>query len=533
MENAGALIRVSTPGQLDNTSPDTQLTAIKRVAEQHGFMIDPLHIWIIAESGKKTYSERLGFELVESTASHKEISRLYVFNVKRLARNVLSGLIFINKMMELSCDIYSVENNQLLNTNDMSTIMNLMFSQYDGQSITRQTYQGLKDKVRAGIFSGGIVAYGYYLDPRTKKLEINEEEAKVVRLIYRLCVDEHMSSPKIADYLNATHVPTKFQLMPNPEGKRRETTGKWRYGRIRNMIINTSYRGFWEWGKRSKKPDHELIGNTCPAIVSEDTWYSAQKVLRSNRLFKPTGIKNKYLLRGLIKCVYCKHNYCGYYSKLYNGTTRRYYKCNGRTQMKRMNEQACDSPTFNADELEDIVWTDILDYCRRPESIVANIRKQRDEIDVKRISKELKEIEKENKNLEIKKDNLLDLALGSTRFSKQKLDEKAEEIDNEITLLMNRKNRLQQELGKSNQINENIIQFELWLSQMQTRIEHATWEEKREAVVYLVERIEASWEIVDDKEHPHVEIFYRFQRPDSISQDSVIMNLTDRGSWLR
>ncbi len=97
------------------------------------------------------------------------------------------------------------------------------------------------------------------------------------------------------------------------KGKRKQrTTGVWRAGRVRNLIVSTTYKGDHGYGKRSRKKDREVILRKVPAIVTGKMWNQAQETLRKNFLFASRNNKtNRYLLRGLIKCELCGLTYSG------------------------------------------------------------------------------------------------------------------------------------------------------------------------------------------------------------------------------
>lgn len=60
--------------------------------------------------------------------------------------------------------------------------------------------------VKSGQYSGGIIAYGYRLNPDTKRLEIENNEAEVVRQIFEWCVEERISCVQIAERLNTLDI---------------------------------------------------------------------------------------------------------------------------------------------------------------------------------------------------------------------------------------------------------------------------------------------------------------------------------------
>lgn len=51
-----------------------------------------------------------------------------------------------------------------------------------------------------------------------------------------------------------------------------------------------------------KDSGRPIISRAVPAIVTEQIWRKAQATVKSHQLFSVSGAKNKYLLRGTIKC---------------------------------------------------------------------------------------------------------------------------------------------------------------------------------------------------------------------------------------
>src|SRR5690606_37009770 len=112
---------------------------------------------------------------------------------------------------------------------------------------------------------------------------------------------QRYSTIRVADYLNSIGVPPAYKKDGRKvkKGKRKvNTAGVWTPSRIRNMIVNTTYKGIHLYGKRTNK-QREIITREVPAIVSSDQWEKAQKVLKDNHLEAMRNAKRKYLLRGL------------------------------------------------------------------------------------------------------------------------------------------------------------------------------------------------------------------------------------------
>lgn len=103
----------------------------------------------------------------------------------------------------------------------------------------------------------------------------------------------------ISDYLNTLGIPPTYTRDQREllRGKRKvATTGIWRPGRIRNMLVNPTYKGVHHYGRRSKR-DREVIERAVPAIVSVELWERAQQVLHEHLLFSRRTAKYPSLTR--------------------------------------------------------------------------------------------------------------------------------------------------------------------------------------------------------------------------------------------
>jgi site-specific DNA recombinase len=203
-------------------------------------------------------------------------------------------------------------------------------------------------------------------------------EVDVVRMIYHMAAVDGSATLRIADRLNELGVPPRYITDGRKVGKRQQATaGIWRAGRVRNMLVSTTYRGVHQYGKRSKKPGRELIERTVPAIIAPDVWEEAQRTLRRNFRFSLRNTRRKYLLRGLVKCGCCGLTYCGTHYKTVGGPDKTYYRCNGRSQARAMygpnHDQKCPSKALPG-AIEELVWADIESFLRDPGEVIHQVR---------------------------------------------------------------------------------------------------------------------------------------------------------------
>jgi len=120
-----------------------------------------------------------------------------------------------------------------------SVILESLFediAEYYSKNLARGVTKGMRENAFHCLHTGGIPPLGYDIDPTTKRLFVNAEEAETVRLIYKMCHDGHGYKQIIA-HLNALGRKTK---LGNPFGK----------NSIHDLLVNEKYRGTYVFATR-------------------------------------------------------------------------------------------------------------------------------------------------------------------------------------------------------------------------------------------------------------------------------------------
>lgn len=180
-------------------------------------------------------------------------------------------------------------------------------------------FRGRVAAVKRGCYLGNYAPYGYRKIKIGKDhtLEIVEDEAEVVRLVFDLYAKEQRTPYQIACRLNELNIPA-------PRGE------KWGKATIRVMVRNAHYIGkvvfnrikltpVLESGeivtKRLAQPEDEVIiaEGKQPPIIDLETWTAAQElVARHPRVKHEHELANPY--SGMLVCAKCgkamrKHPY--------------------------------------------------------------------------------------------------------------------------------------------------------------------------------------------------------------------------------
>jgi site-specific DNA recombinase len=345
-------------------------------------------------------------------------------------------------------------------------------------------------------------------------------------MIFQLSAKEGWSCMAIAKHLTTLGVPPSYTKDGRKlkRGKRRENTaGLWGPGRIRNIIVNPTYRGLHRYGQRSKR-QREVIERRVPAIVDEETWERAQKTLRKNRADATRNTRRRYLLRTLMRCEVCGCTYCGS-----NDRGRVYYICTGKRGGRgpyAKLKQRCPSRCVPG-SIEDTVWADIEEFLRNPGDVLDALAQKLENLDddgfERRKNAEVIEAQLAGKDTE--RDRVLTLYRRGTIDAKL-LDRQMAEIERERGELTEALKAARERLDSLQEATSRIDSAEALLRELNGRLdEPITWELKREIVETLVECIRVDTVEENGRKEAVVHVTYNFDPP-----HSGIDTRTDRDS---
>ncbi|MFC1982747.1 recombinase family protein [Chloroflexota bacterium] len=193
-------------------------------------------------------------------------------------------------------------------------------SELEAAQIKERTRRGKRTKAEKGILpqGTGIGLYGYRWDKASKKRIPINSEVKVVEHIFNL-IAQGYTRYEVAKQLNADGIPTKSGSM-------------WHPLTIERMVTNPSYTGKTYFGKTTRegkkfkslpRDKWSILTDVTPAIISQELFDRAQRVLKGSKELHRGRPQNEYLLTGHIKCGYCNSHLVG--SCLHH--KYRYYHC--------------------------------------------------------------------------------------------------------------------------------------------------------------------------------------------------------------
>ncbi|WP_273327735.1 recombinase family protein [Vallitalea guaymasensis] len=181
-----AYCRVSTDSEEQKLSYDSQVTHYRQFVSNNPEW-DLVEIYTDEAISGTQINNRVGFQKMISDALDDKIDLIVTKSISRFARNTLDTLKYVRLLKERNVAVlFEKENiNTLTMNGEMLLVILSSLAQQESESISANVKMGLKMKMKRGELVGFHGCLGYNYDPKTKTLTVNEEEAKVVKYIFK------------------------------------------------------------------------------------------------------------------------------------------------------------------------------------------------------------------------------------------------------------------------------------------------------------------------------------------------------------
>ncbi len=335
---------------------------------------------------------RPALDRLRDDAKRNLFDTVLVHSPDRLSRNFIHLGILQEELVQAGVKIKYLNRPESNGTPEDKLLENVqgVIAEFEKEKILERTRRGRLHKAQSGLVVGGWAPYGYryVLGDRNKRepgrYEVVPEEARVVRLIFRMLVHDGLSVRGITKEL------VRLGISPR-QGK------CWRPGTIHRVVRNETYIGTTHYGKfASTEPKRRKNGaayrrskNTSKRLRPRDQWTPiplpksleildrktfelAQKQLKINAERSHRNVKHDYLLRGLLKCGECGSPMYGMASR-----GKLFYQC-GNSSRTFPFERECRGRSVKAERVEKAVWEKICEAITKPELILSQIGKVKD-----------------------------------------------------------------------------------------------------------------------------------------------------------
>lgn len=351
---AVAYARFSSDHQREE-SIEAQLRAINDYAKKNG-------IEIIAEYIDRAYSarsdQRPEFQQMIKDAKERRFEIVIVHKLDRFSRDRYDSAFYRHELKKHGVMVRSVVEN--IDGSPESVILESMIdgmNEFFSRNLARETMKGLKENAYSGKHTGGMPPLGYRVNPQTTRVEVDENEAAAVRLIFDMA-DNGNKYPAILDELKARGFRTKM-------GRNFTSTS------IHDILKNEKYIGICVYNKRMA---HSTVNNSrkfkdqsewivredvFPPLVTREQFNRIQERMKRRKLSNQAHPKELYLLSGKIHCGLCGRAYCGERKTSGKGIVSYSYFCNSRNHAK---DERCCNPQVNRSYIESFVLGKLAEY---------------------------------------------------------------------------------------------------------------------------------------------------------------------------
>lgn len=499
--------RVSTSMQVDGYSLDAQKEKLRRYAEFQDMVVSGEYS-DEGKSGKSVDGRPEFLQMLRDIENGKDnISFVLVFKLSRFGRNAADVLTSLQKMQDFGVNLICVEDG-IDSSKDSGKLMISVLSavaEIERDNILVQTMEGRKQKAREGKWNGGFAPYGYKLVDG--ELEIAEDEAEIIRLIFDRYNQTTLGVNGIAAYLNQQGYQKKKRqnntldsfaasfvkgVLDNPV-----YCGKLAYGRRRNEKIQ---------GKRNayhivKQDEYAVYDGIHQAIVSEDTWNMAQQKRKENgfKREKTHSMDHEHILSGILRCPICGAGMYGNVNRKRKKDGSRYkdyfyYTCKHR---RSVDGHVCAyKKQWGEDKVNTAVADVIKSLVQNPKFEAAIQQKINTRINTNELEKELDNFRKQLRQVIGAKNKLaqqMDNLDVTDRFYDRKYQdmqdrinrfyEEIEKIETEISEVDARINSIRQQKITG----DNVYKFLLYFNQLYDKFTDA---EKKEFMASFVDEID-------------------------------------------
>lgn len=446
-----------------STDSDVQLNSLDNQLEYYENYIKSKPKWIFSggyiEEGKTgvRVDVRPSFKKMIHDAKHNKFDLIITKEVSRFARDLEDSIHYIRELKDSGVGVFF--ENQNLNTFDSNSelILNIMFNlaQDESRKLSSRVKFGHRQAIENGHVLGSSNITGYKKD--NCKLVIVENEAKFIKTLFELYSSGKYGFQKLSKKLSELGY-------LNKKGKLYDKDS------LKRMIENPKYKGYYRAKtyeildyrtKRRKKNslDEQVLykckDGSIPAIISEELWDQANKILKS----RTKGYESNNYWSGGLKYafsskIYCKeHNTNFQRSHGSKNKNRPTWSCSMYLQHRLA---ACESPIIAEIDLYNIMSSIMNNIIPQKKKIVDNMLKLYENID--RTNDYDKELELLNNNIKIiekKKSMTLDLVFNGD-ISKESLKMQFENYDQEIKNLKVKKTMIIKQIERLNNSHDNL-----------------------------------------------------------------------------
>jgi len=509
--NIAVYVRVSTQRQAQAQTIEQQLDRLRTYYEAQGWSWQEEHIFRDdGYSGAKL--RRPGLDRLREQVGRATFDRVVITAPDRLARNYVHQMLLIEEFERGGCQVEFVDRPMSHDPHDQLLLqIRGAVSEYERSLIAERMRRGRRQKYLAGgLLPWTRAPYGYRVDPARPRdpagVRLEPTEAAVVAELFSCYLQEGKSLKAVTQHLLDLGV-------ASPGGRTR-----WNQATIRSMFTNPVYTGTVYIGRsrptEARQRHSALVpigrgrgGHTqttqeewtavtqVPAIIGQEQFDLVQAKLSHNQQFaRRNNTAYPYLLRALVSCGTCRLGCVGRSSR--GGYT--YYVCHGKSHgiISRRDEK-CPARSIPVEQLDELVWQDLCEMLTHPDTIATALyRAQGGQWLPQELQARRENLRKARVSLEQQMERLTDAYLANV-LQLEEYKRRRQELEQRLSVIAEQKRQLEANVGHHDQLAGMAQSIESFCQRVQQGLSEATFEQKRQLIELLIDRVVVTGEEVE------------------------------------
>jgi site-specific DNA recombinase len=495
-------VRVSTQTQVQAQTIEEQLTRLQQHCQTQGWTWTEQSIF--RDDGYSGASlTRPGLDRLRGEVASANFDRVLITAPDRLARKYVHQVMLIEELEQHGCQVEFLDRPMSHNPDDQLLLqIRGAVSEYERSLIAERMRRGRQHKYRAGTLLPWTQApYGYMSDPDRPRSPANVRhdvpKATLVAEMFSWYLEPHSSLATVARHLMALGI-------PSPQGGKR-----WSCSTVRRILTNPVYTGqvyagrerarpvsrrrspLEPIGKRSTgsaelPPEEWILVGQVPALVSSEQFQAVQAKLATNpRWAKRNNTSRQYLLRAMLSCGTCRRTLTARARHQYL-----YYECCGHADPVHSSlDVRCPSRCIPVQPLDDLVWADLCALLTHPDWLTqALLRAQTGAW----LPQELQARQRNLQQADLKLAHQLERLTQAYLENILALDEyrrRHADLEAQRQALQDQQRQLQTTVDHRLELSGCLSHFEDFCRRVQVGLEEATFDQKRQLIELLIDRV--------------------------------------------
>ena len=513
MKSVALYARVSTEAQVQKSTIDSQLAALKSKTEADGHTVLPDDVY--TDDGYSGASLiRPALERLRDRVAGGGLDILYVHSPDRLARRYAYQVLLLDEFANHDLQVHFIHGPTGQTPEDELLVqVQGMIAEYERAKIIERHRRGKIHQAKQGLVNVlSSAPYGFLYVPKTSdepaRYEVLLHEAAIVRKLFEGFVHDQKSIGQLKRELEEQQIPTRtgksywdratiWGILRNPAHMGRAAFGKTEAIEARKLL--RPIRGRRAIPRRAKssygdKPKEEWIYIDVPPLVSEELFEAAALQLERNRRLSARNARGKrYLLQGLTVCAVCGY---AYYGKTVSRATAKgkqrwaYYRCVGSDAYRFGGKRVCQNKQVRVDQLDGYVWQLVRELLENPERMQEewSRRNEADGVLVK-LRQQQQEAQRQLTTNERTMKRLLD-AYEAEVLTLAELTNRSQRVRARIERAKGALTKAEEQLSKTVEVSALLSRLEEFAERLSSNLKEIEWEEQRQLLRMLVSRVE-------------------------------------------